>query len=49
VIKELAVAVPVVDLALEETSAESIVRRLYEGDLSFQQTVQTGDAPERDR
>ena len=38
VIKELAVALPVVDLALEETSAESIVRRLYEGQLSFQVT-----------
>ncbi|WP_197679781.1 ABC transporter ATP-binding protein [Microlunatus soli] len=36
VIKELAVALPVVDLALERTSAESIVRRLYEGDLTFQ-------------
>ncbi|QDP98209.1 ATP-binding cassette domain-containing protein [Microlunatus elymi] len=36
VIKELALALPVVDLALEETSAESIVRRLYEGNLSFQ-------------
>jgi len=36
VIKELAVALPVVDLALEETSAESIVRRLYEGNLTFQ-------------
>ncbi|GAB3915315.1 daunorubicin ABC transporter ATP-binding protein [Microlunatus endophyticus] len=35
VIKELAVALPVVDLALEETSAESIVRRLYEGNLTF--------------
>jgi ABC-2 type transport system ATP-binding protein len=35
VIKELAAVLPVVDLALEQTSAESIVRRLYEGDLSF--------------
>jgi ABC-2 type transport system ATP-binding protein len=53
VIKELALAVPVVDLTLEETSAETIVRRLYEGNLTFQQPVRqsfqpVGD-PEPDR
>jgi ABC-2 type transport system ATP-binding protein len=38
VIRELATALPIVDLALQETSAESIVRRLYDGDLSFGET-----------
>ncbi|QGN35072.1 ATP-binding cassette domain-containing protein [Microlunatus sp. Gsoil 973] len=49
VIKELALAVPVVDLALEETSAESIVRRLYEGNLTFQQSFQPAGDPEQER
>lgn len=35
VIRELTLAVPVSDLTIEETSAETIVRRLYEGELSF--------------
>jgi ABC-2 type transport system ATP-binding protein len=43
VIKALAVALPVLDLALEQTSAESIVRRLYEGDLSYEQMVDHGE------
>lgn len=49
VIKELAVALPVVDLALEQTSAESIVRRLYEGALSFQPTTEPDGGPDSDR
>jgi ABC-2 type transport system ATP-binding protein len=44
VIKALAVALPVLDLALEQTTAESIVRRLYEGDLSFDQMADHGEA-----
>lgn len=35
VIRELTLAVPINDLTIEETSAETIVRRLYEGELSF--------------
>ncbi|GAB3743389.1 ABC transporter ATP-binding protein [Microlunatus parietis] len=35
VIRELTGAVPVNDLTIEETSAETIIRRLYEGELTF--------------
>jgi ABC-2 type transport system ATP-binding protein len=35
IIRDLATAIPITDIAIEETSAESIIRNLYEGSLSF--------------
>jgi ABC-type uncharacterized transport system ATPase subunit len=34
-IRDLATAIPVADIRIDEPSAESIIRRLYEGDLQF--------------
>ncbi len=35
-IRDLATALPVTDIRIEEPTAESIIRRLYEGDLTFE-------------
>lgn len=35
IIRDLATAIPIADITIEETSAESIIRNLYEGSLSF--------------
>lgn len=35
IIRDLATAIPIADIAIEETSAESIIRNLYEGSLTF--------------
>jgi ABC-2 type transport system ATP-binding protein len=35
IIRALATALPIADIAIEETSAESIIRHLYEGTLQF--------------
>lgn len=35
IIRELATALPIADISIEETSAESIIRNLYEGALQF--------------
>ncbi len=35
IIRGLATALPIADIAIEETSAESIIRNLYEGNLQF--------------
>jgi len=35
-IRDLATALDVTDIRIEEPSAESIIRRLYEGDLMFE-------------
>ncbi|HYI25687.1 MAG TPA: hypothetical protein VD767_09775, partial [Thermomicrobiales bacterium] len=37
VIRGLATALPIADIAIEETSAESIIRNLYEGNLTFEE------------
>jgi ABC-2 type transport system ATP-binding protein len=34
-IRDLATAIPVTDIRIDEPSAESVIRRLYEGDLQF--------------
>lgn len=36
VIRDLATTLPITDITIEETSAESIIRNLYEGSLSFE-------------
>lgn len=36
VIRDLATVLPIADITIEETSAESIIRNLYEGSLSFE-------------
>ncbi len=35
-IRDLATALDVTDIRIEEPTAESIIRRLYEGDLQFE-------------
>lgn len=35
IIRDLSMVIPIADIAIEETSAESIIRNLYEGSLSF--------------
>lgn len=35
IIRDLATSIPIADIAIEETSAESIIRNLYEGSLRF--------------
>ncbi len=37
IIRDLATALPIADIAIEETSAESIIRNLYEGKLQFEE------------
>ena len=39
IIRDLATAIPIADIAIEETSAETIIRNLYEGSLSFDAEV----------
>jgi ABC-2 type transport system ATP-binding protein len=39
-IRDLATALPIADIRIEEPSAESIIRKLYEGSLSFDAEVQ---------
>lgn len=39
IIRDVATALPIADISIEETSAESIIRNLYEGSLSFQDQV----------
>jgi ABC-type uncharacterized transport system ATPase subunit len=39
IIRDLATAIPIADITIEETSAESIIRNLYEGSLSFDAEV----------
>lgn len=46
IIRGLATALPIADIAIEETSAESIIRNLYEGTLQFEEVV-GGDANAR--
>ncbi len=36
IIRDVATALPIADISIEETSAESIIRNLYEGSLNFQ-------------
>jgi ABC-2 type transport system ATP-binding protein len=38
-IRDLATAVPIADIRIEEPSAESIIRKLYEGSLQFESAV----------
>jgi ABC-2 type transport system ATP-binding protein len=38
-IRDLATALPITDIRIEEPSAESIIRKLYEGSLSFDAEV----------
>ena len=37
IIRALATTLPIADIAIEETSAESIIRNLYEGTLRFEE------------
>jgi ABC-type uncharacterized transport system ATPase subunit len=46
IIRGLATALPIADITIEETSAESIIRNLYEGTLQFEE-VAGGDAAAR--
>lgn len=46
IIRGLATALPIADIAIEETSAESIIRNLYEGKLQFGE-VADGDTGSR--
>ncbi|HVL24983.1 MAG TPA: ATP-binding cassette domain-containing protein, partial [Thermomicrobiales bacterium] len=39
-IRDLATAVPITDIRIEEPSAESIIRKLYEGSLQFESAVE---------
>lgn len=39
IIRDLATSLPIADISIEETSAESIIRNLYEGSLSFAETT----------
>ena len=36
IIRDVATALPIADISIEETSAESIIRNLYDGSLNFQ-------------
>ncbi|HEV2127219.1 MAG TPA: hypothetical protein VGR22_01215, partial [Thermomicrobiales bacterium] len=40
-IRDLATALPIADIRIEEPSAESIIRKLYEGSLHFDDAVVT--------
>lgn len=40
IIRDLATSLPIADISIEETSAESIIRNLYEGSLHFQEQDQ---------
>jgi ABC-2 type transport system ATP-binding protein len=42
IIRDLATAIPIADISIEETSAESIIRNLYEGSLSFTDAGEDG-------
>jgi ABC-2 type transport system ATP-binding protein len=39
IIRDLATVIPIADITIEQTSAESIIRKLYEGALSFEDAV----------
>ncbi|MCO5217063.1 MAG: ATP-binding cassette domain-containing protein [Thermomicrobiales bacterium] len=39
IVRDLAMALPIADIRIEETSAESIIRNLYEGALSFEERI----------
>ncbi|MCA9835075.1 MAG: ATP-binding cassette domain-containing protein [Thermomicrobiales bacterium] len=39
IIRDLATSLPIADISIEETSAESIIRNLYEGSLSFSEST----------
>lgn len=39
IIRDVATALPIADISIEEISAESIIRNLYEGSLNFQDQV----------
>lgn len=39
IVRDLAMTLPIADISIEETSAESIIRNLYEGALSFEERV----------
>lgn len=41
-IRDLATALPIADIRIEEPSAESIIRKLYEGSLTFESVSETG-------
>ncbi len=47
IIRGLATALPIADIAIDETSAESIIRNLYEGNLRFEEGRQDGDPGSR--
>lgn len=42
--RDLATALPVADIRIEEPTAESIVRQLYESSLKFEETVSWSEA-----
>lgn len=46
IIRALATTLPIADIAIEETSAESIIRNLYEGTLQFEEAA---DGDQRSR
>lgn len=39
IVRDLAMALPIADIRIEETSAESIIRNLYEGALTFEERI----------
>lgn len=39
IIRDLATVLPIADITIEQTSAESIIRNLYEGSLTFQDQI----------